>query len=155
MRNFLPNPNKYTQSFFQPRNPNKYRGQMPIRCLSAWERKVCEMFDTNPSILYWASEPFGIEYINPIKSLVSKRTIVSKYYPDYLVVYVDKFGKKHSELIEVKPKRQAFREAAKTKKEKLDVVLNEAKWAAARAFAKANGLSFRILTEDQIYSGKR
>lgn len=71
-----------------------------------------------------------------------------------MVTYVDKFGKKHIEIVEVKPKRQAFMEAAKSKKEKADVMVNTAKWQAARIFAQQNGIGFRVLTEDQIFGGK-
>lgn len=155
MKNHLPNPGKYTQGFYTPINPSKYKGKMPIRCLSSWEMKVCKMFDTNPAILYWSSESIAIEYVNPIKSALNNRRVVSKYYPDFLVVYVDKFGKQHTEIVEVKPFNQTLMEAARGKKQKLDVLLNHAKWAAARAFAKRSGISFRIITERDIFSGKR
>lgn len=155
MKNHLPNPEKYSQSYFQPTNPSKYKGTMPIRCLSSWEYKVCKMFDTHPGILYWASEGLAIPYVHPIKSLQRQQQVISKYYPDYIVVYVDKFGKQHKEIVEVKPSRQAFMEAAKSKKEKLDVIVNTAKWNAARQFCKQYGYSFRILTERDLYPGKK
>lgn len=155
MKNHLPNPGKFSQGFYQPINPDKYKGKMPIRCLSSWEFKVCKMFDTNPSVLMWSSESLEIKYIHPFKSAQAGRQVVSRYYPDYVVVYVDRLGNKHHEIVEVKPKRQAFMEAAKSKKEKMDVVLNKAKWDAARLFARNAGYTFRILTEDSIFSGKR
>jgi hypothetical protein len=155
MRHFLPNPTKFSQSYYELINPEKYQGALPIRCLSSWETKVCQMFDLNPSVLYWASEPMAISYINPVKTMLNKRETISKYYPDYVVIYVDKFGKKHKEIVEVKPAKQAFMEMAKTRKEKIDVMVNTAKWNAARAFASKYGYTFRILTEYDIFSGKR
>jgi hypothetical protein len=155
MKNHLPNPNKYNQGFYIPLNPHKYSGKLPIRCLSSWEFKVCKMMDLNENVISWASESVGIKYINPIKSVQYGKEFISTYYPDYTIVYIDKFGKKHKELVEVKPKRQAFMEAAKSKKEKLDVILNTAKWQAARAFAAQYGYKFRIITEDDIFGGKR
>jgi hypothetical protein len=46
-------------------------------------------------------------------------------------------------------------EAAKSKKEKLDVILNTAKWQAARAIAEKNGYKFRVITENEIFGGGR
>lgn len=155
MKQFLPNPEKFTQGHYVPLNPHKYRGKLPIRYLSAWELKVCRMFDLNPSILFWSSESVAIQYIHPIKSALHNKPVIATYYPDYTVVYVDVTGKQHREIIEVKPARQAIMEKAKSKKEKLDVYVNQAKWEAARRYAKNIGYSFRILTEYQIFGGKR
>lgn len=155
IKNSLPNPEKYSQGYYTPQNPQKYRGKMPIRCLSSWEFKVCAMFDLNPSITFWSSESIQVRYVHPIKSAQLGRQVISTYYPDFAIEYVDKFGKRHREIIEVKPKRQAFMEAAKTNKEKLDAILNKAKWDATRAIAKQYGYSFRVLTEDQIYGGRK
>lgn len=109
----------------------------------------------NPNVLYWSSESLAIQYVHPIKSAQRGHQVISKYYPDYVVIYVDKLGKQHKEVVEVKPSRQAFMEAAKTKKEKLDVIVNSAKWEAARAFCRQYGYTFRILTEREIHAGKR
>ena len=155
MKGFLPNPEKFSQGFYNPVNPDKYIGELPIRCLSSWERKVCQMFDMNQNVLQWSSESIPIKYINPIKSAQKGHTVVSTYYPDYTVVYIDKFGKQHREIVEVKPLRQSFMEAAKSKKEKLDVILNTAKWQAARAIAERNGYKFRVITENEIFGGGR
>ena len=155
MKGHLPNPEKFTQGFYVPTNPDKYTGQLPIRCLSSWEIKVCKMFDLNPNVLQWSSESVGIKYVHPLKSAATGTTVIATYYPDYTVVYIDKNGKRHKEIVEVKPKRQAFMEAAKSKKEKLDVILNTAKWQAARAFAAQSGFTFRVITENDIFGGKR
>lgn len=79
---------------------------------------------------------------------------MANYFPDYLVTYIDKFGKKHIEIVEVKPLRQSIMEAAKSKKEKMDVMVNTAKWQAARIFAQQNGIGFRVITERDIFGGK-
>lgn len=155
MKQFLPNPEKFSQGHYIPVNPHKYRGKLPIRYLSAWELKVCKMFDLNPNVLFWSSESVAIQYIHPVKSALNKRPIIATYYPDYTVVYVDVNGKQHKEIVEVKPARQAIMEKAKSRKEKIDVVVNQAKWEAARNYAKNIGYSFRVLTEYQIFGGKR
>ena len=76
------------------------------------------------------------------------------YIPDFLIVYQDKFGKRRAELVEVKPKKEAIAENAKSKRDKAALLVNTAKWAAAMMYCKKNGLVFRILTEDDIYIKK-
>ena len=83
--------------------------------------------DNHPAILGWASESIRIPYKNPF---TGKNVF---YYPDFLISYQDKDGRKHAEVIEIKPKGQALLEKARTQKEKAAVVLNMAKWEAARA----------------------
>lgn len=152
MMKHLTNSSKYHQSYFIPKNPQKYKGEMPIRCLSSWELKVCQTFDNNPNILQWVSEPLGIPYLHPFKPPGRN---ASKYYPDYMVIYVDRMGVQHSEIVEVKPSNETFMESAKSKKNKAAFILNQAKWTAARQFAKYNGMTFRVITEKDIFSGKR
>ncbi len=61
------------------------------------------------------------------------------------------------ELIEVKPDNQVTMESAgKSKHNQLAVALNMAKWEAARAYCKSKGMSFRVVTEkDMFHNGKR
>jgi len=68
------------------------------------------------------------------------------------MVYVDKDGNQHSELVEVKPMAETVLEAAKTQKHKMAFALNQCKWAAAKKWCKANGIQFRVITEHQIFS---
>ena len=74
--------------------------------------------------------------------------------PDFLVLYQDKNGKRKAELVEVKPKKEAMLENAKSKRDKAFLLINTAKWAAALTFCKKNGLEFRIITEDQLFKQK-
>jgi hypothetical protein len=104
--------------------------------------------DNHPSVIQWASESIAINYINP---LTGKR---SQYIPDFLIIYQDGHGKKRHEVVEVKPRSQVFAEHARSRQDKAAQIVNMAKWAAAMAFCKQNGMTFRILTEDQIYISK-
>lgn len=141
---------KFHSGTFKPRNPQKYKGNKPAVWRSSWERTLMDVFDQNPNIIEWASEPIAIPYRSPVDGLVHH------YYPDFLVAFRDRSGKTRVELIEVKPASQAFTEAARTKKDKADLMINEAKWAAARLFCKQKGIFFRIMTEHDIYfTGKR
>ncbi len=136
---------KFHQTVFTPKNPNKYVGTYPIVSRSSWELAVMRMADSHPNIIYWASESIKIPYFNPIKK---KNSI---YVPDFLFVYEDVNGVRHSELIEVKPAKQSSVRLAKTKSDKLALQINAFKWKAAEAFCKKNGLKFRIVTEDHLF----
>lgn len=140
---------KYHQSYYTPINPGKYIGKNPIFLRSSWERKVAEMFDTNPNIISWSSESVKIPYQNPFTGKYSV------YVPDFIVTYVDAKGDRISEIIEVKPAKETFLEQAKSQKAKAAVALNTYKWAAAQLFAKNNGLGFRVMTEVNIFNNPK
>lgn len=137
---------KYIQGNYTPVNPDKYVGSYPIRSRSSWEWKVMTMFDTNPNIISWASEPIKIPYRNPF---TGKATV---YIPDFLVSYTDSSGKTITEIIEVKPLKETLLEAAKTERARAAVALNTHKWAAAQAWASSRGVGFRVLNEQNIFN---
>ena len=105
--------------------------------------------DNHPSVIQWASESIKIPYFNPVKGQQSI------YVPDFLIVYIDKNGKKHSELIEVKPKKETTMESARSTRDKIAVAINIAKWQAASAWAKQQGLHFRLVTEQELFVNGR
>jgi hypothetical protein len=139
---------KYNQGQFIPKNPQKIVGNAKILYRSGWELAMMTFLDNHPSVIQWASESIRIPYVNP---LTGRR---SQYVPDFLVLYQDKNGKQHAELIEVKPKKEAMLENAKSKRDKAFLILNTAKWAAAAQWCKKSGVSFRIVTEDQLFVQK-
>jgi hypothetical protein len=66
---------------------------------------------------------------------------------------VDKFGKMHVELIEIKPASQTILErVGKNKYNQAQFVKNQAKWANANLWCKQQGIKFRILNENDIYA---
>ena len=140
---------KYYQGTYKPVNPDKYVGTYPIYWRSSWEFKVMEKFDTHPSILNWASESIKIPYRNPF---TDKYTV---YVPDFWVTYVEDKGNRHTEIIEVKPAKETYLEEARSQRAKAAVALNTYKWAAAREFAKHHGMSFRVLTENNLFNDPR
>jgi hypothetical protein len=138
--------NKWAKGQFIPKNPEKYGGKGKIIYRSSWEWRFMQFCDTNPAVLTWASESVRIPYKNP---LTGKNT---SYVPDFLVMYVDKNGQKHAELIEIKPSAQATMEAAgKSMRNKASVAINTAKWIAAKAWCKAQGITFRVITEKDMF----
>lgn len=140
---------KFTQGIFQPRNPQKYVGTKSIKFRSSWELAFMRFCDNHPSILQWASESIRIPYSNP---LTGKKTT---YVPDFFILYQDKNGQNHAELIEIKPSSQSTMESAKSNYDKVSVVVNMSKWQAAKAFCAAQGLTFRIVTEQQLFAGTK
>jgi hypothetical protein len=139
---------KYSQGEFTPLNPKKLVGNAVPVYRSAWELRVMRLLDTHPNVINWASESISIPYKNPLTGKLHT------YYPDFMVVYKDKFGKQRAEIIEVKPRKEAILENAKSKRDKAALVVNTAKWAAAMLYCKKHGLQFRILTEDDIFVSK-
>lgn len=137
---------KYAQGKYQIQNPAKYVGNKQPTYRSSWEFVFMQFLDNNPSVLQWASEAIHVNYRNP---LTGKNTI---YVPDFLMVYVDANGKQHAEVIEVKPtKETSLQEAGKSPRAQAAAILNMAKWEAARQWCRAKGLTFRVVTENQIF----
>jgi hypothetical protein len=142
---------KYANGKYQIKNPEKYVGNKTPTYRSGWEWTFMQFCDNNPSIIQWASEAIHINYRNPF---TGRNTI---YVPDFLIVYNDATGQKHAEVIEVKPTKETTLEAAgRSPKAQAAAILNAAKWEAARAWCKAQGLKFRIITENEIFhQGKK
>lgn len=136
---------KYSQGKFQIQNPAKYVGNKTPTYRSSWEFVFMQFCDNNPSIINWASEAVHINYRNP---LTGKNTI---YVPDFLITYQDAGGAQRAELVEVKPRKETTLEGAKNIRDQASAILNMAKWEAARAWARAHGMTFRVVTEDMIF----
>ena len=139
----------YNQGVFQPKNPSKYIGTFPITYRSAWELTFMNLCDKHPNIVQWASESLKIPYQHPLTGRPAA------YIPDFLIIYIDKNGQRHGELVEIKPRNQAVKEAAKGGHNKREYVVNQAKWAAADAWCKKHGLTFRVVTEQELYRGAK
>lgn len=140
---------KYTQGTYQILNPDKYIGKGSPKYRSSWEHTFMRFCDNNPSVLQWASESIHINYRNPF---TNKNTI---YVPDFLIIYIDKNGQKHGEIIEVKPKKETSLKEAKSLRDKAAVALNQYKWAAAAKWCQAQGLRFRVINEQDIFHGTK
>jgi hypothetical protein len=86
--------------------------------------------------------------------LTQKQTV---YVPDFLIQYDDKRGKRRTELVEIKPANQMIAEkVGKNAYNQAQFVKNQAKWAAAGAWCKQNGIVFRIINEEDIFhNGKK
>lgn len=142
---------KWAQGIYTPKNPQKYIGNHKPKYRSGWELTFMTFCDSNDNIIYWASESMRIPYKHP---LTGKPTI---YVPDFFVVYQNRFGKQVAEVVEIKPKKQSIIESkVASAKDRMVVAINHAKWTAAMAYCKSQGLTFRVITEDDIfYNGRK
>lgn len=137
---------KYANGLFQIRNAGKYIGTKTPTYRSSWEFVFMQFCDNNPAITQWASEAIKVPYRNP---LTNKQTV---YVPDFLIVYTDAAGKQHAEVIEVKPTKETnLQEAGRSTRAQAAAIINMAKWEAARAWCKQQGLTFRVVTEKEIF----
>lgn len=148
---------KYYQGKFKPKNPEKYMGD-PTNIIyrSGWEMKLMRYLDSHPKVLEWGSEELFIPYRSPIDGRVHR------YFPDFLVKQINKYGKKETILIEVKPKAQCYppdmkkaktqsgRASPKYIREVKTWGVNSAKWEAAEDFCKDRGWKFQIMHEDHL-----
>lgn len=137
---------KWAQGKYTVKNTSKYVGNKQPTYRSSWEWSFCNFCDNHPNIIQWASEAVKIPYRNP---LTGKQSV---YVPDFFVVYQDKNGNQRAELVEIKPSSQATMEAAgKNKQNAAAVAVNTAKWQAASTWAKKNSITFRVITEHDIF----
>ncbi|WOL22735.1 hypothetical protein [Escherichia phage vB_EcoM_JNE01] len=123
---------KQAQGIFPIKNIKKYKSNNQPIYRSSWEKDVMIALDNNPAVIEWSVEPFSIPYVNPVDGKTHQ------YWPDFYVQYIGADGKQHAQLIEVKPYKQCQMETAKSKKDKITVAINQAKWAYALEFCKNN-----------------
>ena len=138
---------KFARGKFTMKHPEKYIGTKMPTYRSSWELTFMNFCDNNKSIQKWASEAVQIPYRDP---LTQRQTV---YVPDFFIQYVDKQGRILTELIEIKPASQTILErVGKNKYNQAQFVKNQAKWAAASLWCKQQGIRFRILNENDIFS---
>jgi hypothetical protein len=140
----------FRQGFYEVKNSEKYVGNGKPKFRSGWEMTFMMFLDSNDNVINWASEPVRIPYRNP---LTGKMTM---YVPDFIVTYRGPKETVRAELIEIKPKKQSLVESKMKDRDRAIVAVNYAKWHAATLWAKQNGLTFRVITEEQIFhQGKK
>jgi len=119
------------QGIYIPKNKEKFiivknkQNNGKIKYRSSWELKFLQWADNNPNIKKIISEGIKIPYYYKGK--------LRNYYPDFVILYKDK-----KLLIEIKPKNMIMNEQ------------NQAKFNAAKKFAKEKNLDFLILTENEL-----
>ena len=140
---------KWAQGSYTITNPAKYIGRGTPRYRSGWEHAFMRFCDTNEHVLQWASESINIPYRHP---LTGKQTI---YVPDFLVVYRTKNNTVRAEVVEIKPSGQSAITENQNGKERAIVAVNYAKWDAAQKWCQRQGLTFRVITEKDMFHNGR
>ena len=142
---------KYHKGRYKVKNPDKYMGNCRnVEYRSSWELKMMKYLDDRKHIIAWNSEEVVIPYKSPIDGRYHR------YFVDFLVVSIDKNGKKKTSLIEVKPEAQTkppVVRARKTKKYLTEVQtwgVNSAKWTAAMEYCAKRDWTFEIFTEKHL-----
>jgi len=138
---------KFARGKFAMKRPDKYVGTKSPTYRSSWEWSFMNFCDNNDHVLKWASEAIQIPYRDP---LTNRQTV---YVPDFFIQYVDANNKILTELVEIKPASQTILErVGKNKYNQAQFVKNQAKWAAATLWCRQQGIKFRILNENDIFS---
>ena len=142
---------KYHQGKFNPRNPEKYKGDVRnIIYRSSWELKFLQWCDRNDNILEYGSEEFFIPYFDPTTGKIRR------YFPDAYVKVKDSSGSIKKYIIEIKPLRQTKPPVPGNKKKKtliteaLTYEKNCAKWKAAKEWCEDRMMEFKIITEREL-----
>jgi hypothetical protein len=130
-------------------NPSKYVGKGTPRYRSGWEQSFMRFCDTNDHILQWASESIAIPYRHPLTGKVTQ------YIPDFLITYRTRTNTMKAELIEIKPKKQSVIESKMSSRDRAVVAINYAKWDAATKWCQKQGLTFRVITENDMFHNGR
>lgn len=137
---------------FIPKNPSKYAGNVnKIIFRSSWELRFMKWLDENTAVIRWGSEELAIPYVNPIKVDATGRPVISRYFPDFIIMYKDTMGNIKKEIIEVKPMKEAVLSPKMSERDKLAYAVNQAKWKAASIFAESQGAIFRVITEHTMF----
>jgi hypothetical protein len=140
---------KFAQGVYTVKNAGKYVGRGEPRYRSSWENVFMNFCDTNENVMQWASEPVRISYRHPLTGRMTT------YVPDFIVTYRGPNNTTRAELIEIKPKSQSIIEDRQSQRDRVVVAINYAKWAAAQAWCQQNGLTFRVITESDIFRNGR
>ena len=135
----------FRQGIYQVKNPHKYVGLGLPKYRSGWEMTFMMFLDSNDNVLQWASESVRIPYRNPVTGKQSM------YVLDFLITYKNRNNTVTAELVEIKPKKQSLVESKMSARDGAIVAVNYAKWDAATKWARRNGLTFRVITEDDIF----
>lgn len=137
---------------FIPKFPEKYVGNVAaIFFRSSWEYRFMIWADQNRSVVRWGSEEIAIPYINPIKTDLQGQNKISRYYPDFIMMTQKPDGTLQKVIVEIKPKKESVLTEKSSDRDKMAFIVNQAKWAAAEAFARKNNAQFVVVTEEQLF----
>lgn len=164
---------KTKQGYYKVQNVQKYVGNPNLVIYrSSWEYVFCRWCDFSPSIVRWSSEPIRIPYYDRVSKLEEykkngidpnnpKNWIIKYYNTDYWIEVAQGDGTAKRMFIEIKPAYKLKKpipppENAPLKDIKRfnalakEYLINEAKFAAIKAWAEKNNAEFWVFTEETL-----
>ena len=145
------NVNRLYQGPYHPVNREKYVGNInKIVFRSSLELRFMRWCDLSEKVRRWGSEEIIIPYFSPADNQVHR------YFVDFFVEVRLPDGKTKKFLVEVKPDKYTKPPVPKKRKtprylsEVVQWGVNNAKWDAARLFAKKMGAEFLLITEKDM-----
>lgn len=154
IKGFKPRYGNIKQGFYNPTNKEKYIGDKEVIIYrSSWELKFLMFCDRSARVVRYSSEPIGIPYYNTMDHKIHK------YYIDFYVEMQNE-NDVMKWLIEVKPikfiqmpkrpKLETLKTLERYTKEVKRYMINHMKFDAAKNYAKENGMTFGIVTENFV-----
>jgi len=161
------------QGYYRVQNKEKYVGDPNLVIYrSSWEYSFCNWCDHSASILRWGSEPIKIPYYDRVSKLEEckkqglnpndpRNWVVKNYNTDFWIeLKIDENTTKKM-FIEIKPSNKlkkpippsetaSLKEHRKFNYEAREYLINEAKFAALKAWAEKNGATFHVFTEETL-----
>jgi len=141
----------YKQGHYKPVNGLKYKGKGIPEYRSSWELKFFQWCDKNPNVLKWGSESVIVPYMSPLDKKIHR------YFVDNIVTIKEGSNIK-TYLVEIKPSKQTLPPVTSNRKKKstllyeqMTYAVNQAKWEAAKKYAKSKKIDFIILTEKELF----
>lgn len=151
---------KAKQGWYELVNPEKFVMPMDehmksykdgfLNYKSGLELTAIRYCDFNKHVVKFSLEPFAIKYFKP------ETGKTHRYYIDLFI----EFSNRERFLVEVKsygetippkkPRKKTQKALMNYQKALITYSTNQAKWNAAREFAKKNNLKFIILTENEL-----
>jgi len=141
---------KFKQGYYKVINREKYIGDIDkVFYRSSYELKFMIWCDNQPSVLRWNSEELIVPYIKP----TDKRQ--HRYMVDFYIEYKNTKNQIIKEAIEIKPHAQTKPPRRSKGKsglyQQVTYAINVAKWQAAAKWCKKRGVTFRLITEKQLF----
>lgn len=125
-------------------NPEKCHNGDYVQCKSGLEEKWMTKIDTHTSFIEWSYEKVHIPYYYKRKRI---------YEVDLWARVLSSNGDIKEVLIEIKHSKSLNRpKGGRNFSQNLEEwEMNQAKWEAAREYAKHHGMEFHVLTEKSLY----
>ena len=135
---------RFYQGIYNLIHPEKFIGKSAPKFKSNYERVMFRWLDLNKNCVGWGYEILTIPYFDRLQKKI--RT----YYIDIICKLIDKDGKEKTFALEIKPSKALTKQ--KGNYAKAEFVNNTDKWTAAIAYCNSKGITFRIISEKDLFN---